>query len=134
VEDGRWPSKAIIPCAGESSNGGRLQMLPKDSGVEGALGRNGLSTGSGLFAAPYGLKIAMRVLAGEKVDQTTYYEGVPVTRETVKLCKTGTAKEFAEGCNTIPPGTVPPDYAIDFWSPNTPELGFNSALLGEPDY
>ena len=60
--------------------------------------------------------------------------GVPVTRETVKLCKTGTAKEFAEGCNTIPPGTVPPDYAIDFWSPNTPELGFNSALLGEPDY
>ena len=134
VEDGRWPSKAIIPCAGESSNGGRLQMLPKDSGVEGALGRNGLSTGSGLFAAPYGLKIAMRVIAGEKVDQTTYYEGVPVTRETVKLCKTGTAKEFAEGCNTIPPGTVPPDYAIDFWSPNTPELGFNSALLGEPDY
>ena len=134
VEDGRWPGKPIIPCAGESSNGGRLQMLPKDSGVEGALGRNGASTGSGLFAAPYGFKIAMRVLSGEKVDQTTYYEGVRVARETVKLCKTGTAKEFAEGCNTIPPGIVPPDYAIDFWSPNTPELGFNSVLLGEPDY
>ena len=42
VEDGRWPGKPIIPCAGESSNGGRLQMLPKDSGIEGALGRNGL--------------------------------------------------------------------------------------------
>jgi len=134
VEDGRWPNKPIIPCAGESSNGGRLQMLPKESGVEGALGRNGLSIGSGLFAAPYAFKIAMRVLAGEKVDHTTYYEGVAVTRDTVKLCKTGSAKEFAEGCNAIPPGTVPPDYAIDFWSPYTPELGFNSALLGEPDY
>ena len=73
-------------------------------------------------------------LLARKSTSTTYYEGVPVTRETVKLCKTGTAKEFAEGCNTIPPGTVPPDYAIDFWSPYTPELGFNSALLGEPDY
>ena len=108
-------------------------MLPKDSGIEGALGRNGQSTGSGLFAAPYGLKVAMRVIAGEKVEHTTYYEGVPVTQKTVKLCKTGTAKEFAEGCNTIPPGTVPPDFAIDFWSPYTPELGFNSVLLGEPD-
>lgn len=134
MEDGRWPGKPIIPCAGESSNGGRLQMLPKESGVEGALGRNGLSIGSGLFAAPYAFKVAMRVLAGEKVDHTIYYEGVAVTRENVKLCKTGTAKEFSEGCNVIPPGTVPPDYAIDFWSPYTPELGFNSALLGEPDY
>ena len=76
----------------------------------------------------------MRVLAGEKVDQTTFYEGVRGHARNRQVCKTGTAKEFAEGCNTIPPGTVPPDYAIDFWSPNTPELGFNSALLGEPDY
>jgi ribose transport system substrate-binding protein len=87
-----------------------------------------------LFAAPYGFKIAMRVLAGEKVDRTTFYEGVRVTRDTVKICESGTAKEFAEGCNTIAPGIVPPDYAIDFWSPHTPELGFNSVLLGEPDY
>ena len=34
VEDGRWSGKPIIPCAGKSSNGGRLQMLPKDSGVK----------------------------------------------------------------------------------------------------
>ena len=79
-------------------------------------------------------KLPCAYLLARRLIRLRIYEGVPVTRETVKLCKTGTAKEFAEGCNTIPPGTVPPDYAIDFWSPNTPELGFNSALLGEPDY
>lgn len=134
VEENRYPGKPIIPCVSDASNGERLQMLPVDSGVDGALGRQGMSRGAGLFAAAYSLKIALRVLEGEKVDHLTYYQGVAITNDQVKLCKTGTAKEFAEGCNTMPPGIVPPDYVIDFWSPETPELGFNSVLLGEPDY
>jgi ribose transport system substrate-binding protein len=134
IEDKRWPGKPLIPCAGESSNGGRLQMFSPESGIEGAASRNGISIGSGLFAVPYAFKIAMRVLDGEKIDRITYYEGLAVTKDNLKLCKTGTAADFAAGCNVIPPGIVPPDYAIDFWSPQTPELGVNAALLGEPDY
>jgi ribose transport system substrate-binding protein len=134
IEDKRWPGKPLIPCAGESSNGGRLQMFSPESGIEGAASRNGISIGSGLFAVPYAFKVAMRVLDGEKIDRITYYEGLAVTKDNLKLCKTGTAADFAAGCNVIPPGIVPPDYAIDFWSPQTPELGVNAALLGEPDY
>ncbi len=136
VEDGWWPDNPIIPCAGESANGGRLQMLPPDSGIEGAVSRNGLSVGSGLWAVPYLLKVAVDVLDGKEVEQTIFYNDavVEVTPDNVQMCEEGTAAEFAGGCNTIPPGIVPPDYAIDFWSPFTPELGFNSVFLGEPDY
>ncbi|MBM3483364.1 MAG: substrate-binding domain-containing protein [Alphaproteobacteria bacterium] len=137
VEDGYYPKNPVIPCSGESSNGGRLQMLPPDSNVEGALGRAGLSSGSGLWAVAYLLKVAVDVLDGKKpASNPIFYNDaiVHVTKDNVKICESGTAAEFAAGCNTIAPGIVPPDYAIDFWSPNTPELGFSSALLGEPDY
>ncbi|MBT3925343.1 MAG: substrate-binding domain-containing protein [Rhodospirillaceae bacterium] len=133
VEDGWWPDHPIIPCAGESANGNRLQMLPVSSGIEGALGKDGQSIGSGLWAVGYTFRVAMRVLDGENVDHLIYYTGVEVTKDNVRLCETGSASEFAAGCNTIPPGAVPPDYAIDFWSPQVPELGFKAALHGIPD-
>ena len=134
VEDGWWPDNPIIPCAGESANGNRLQMLPVDSGIEGALGKKGQSIGSGLWAVSYTFKTAMEVLDGnEDVPHLRWYTGVEVTQDNVKLCETGSAEEFAAGCNTIKPGIVPPDYAIDFWSPQVPELGFRAATEGMLD-
>ena len=135
VEDGWWPDNPIVPCAGESANGNRLQMLPADSGVEGALGKRGNSIGSGLWTVSYTFKLVVDILDGKEVPNTNLVPwGLEVTHENVKLCETGTATEFAAGCNTISPGVVPDIYAIDFWSPRTSELGFNAALLGEPDY
>ena len=133
VEDGWWPDNPIIPCAGESANGNRLQMLPVDSGIEGALGKAGQSIGSGLWAVSYTFKVAMDVLDGKEMPHLTWYTGVEVTQDNVKLCETGAAAEFAAGCNTIRPGIVPPDYAIDFWSPQVPELGFRAATEGKLD-
>jgi ribose transport system substrate-binding protein len=134
VEDGWWPENPIIPCAGESANGNRLQMLPVDSGIEGALGKAGQSIGSGLWAVSYTFKTAMEVLDGNaEVPHLRWYTGVEVTQDNVKLCENGTAAEFAAGCNTISPGIVPPDYAIDFWSPQVPELGFRAATEGKLD-
>jgi ribose transport system substrate-binding protein len=133
VEDGWWPDNPIIPCAGESANGNRLQMMPVDSGIEGALGKKGQSIGSGLWAVSYTFKVAMDVLDGKEMDHLIWYTGVEVTQDNVKLCEKGTAEEFAAGCNTIKPGIVPPDYAIDFWSPQVPELGFRAATEGELD-
>jgi ribose transport system substrate-binding protein len=133
VEDGWWPDHPIIPCAGESANGNRLQMLPVSSGIDGALGKQGQSIGSGLWAVGYTFRVAMQVLDGETVDHLQYITGVEVTEANVALCETGTAEEFAAGCNTIRPGVVPPDYAIDFWSPQMPEMGFKAAMHGVPD-
>ena len=93
------------PCAGESANGNRLQMLPVDSGVEGALGKSGQSIGSGLWAVSYTFKTAMEVLDGDEVDHLRWYTGVEVTQDNVKLCENGTAEEFAAGCNTSSPAS-----------------------------
>jgi ribose transport system substrate-binding protein len=135
VEDGWWPDNPIVPCAGESANGNRLQMLPVDSGVEGALGKRGNSIGSGLWTVSYTFKLVVDILDGKEVPNTNLVPwGLEVTQDNVKLCETGVATEFSAGCNTISPGIVPDIYAIDFWSPRTSELGFNAALLGEPDY
>ncbi len=71
VEDGWWPDNPIIPCAGESANGNRLQMLPVDSGIEGALGKAGQSIGSGLWAVSYTFKVAMDVLDGKEMPHLT---------------------------------------------------------------
>ena len=118
---------------GEFSNGGRLQMLPKDSGIEGALGRNGLSTGSGLFAAPYAFKIAMRVLAGEKVDHTTYYEGVPVTQKRSSFAKPAPPRNSPRAATPSRPAQSRPTTPSTSGLPIRRNSDFNSALLGEPD-
>jgi ribose transport system substrate-binding protein len=133
VEDGWYPKNPIIPCSGEAENGARLQMLPTSSGTKGALGAKGLSVGSGLFGVPYALKVAVDILDGKQQPHLTVYDPVQVTDANVKMCESGSAADFAAGCNTIPPTLVPDDYVIDFWSPYTPETGISSALLSMPE-
>jgi ribose transport system substrate-binding protein len=133
VEDGWYPKNPIIPCSGDAENGARVQMLPAKSGTTGALGANGLSIGSGLFGVPYALKVAVDILDGKQQPHLIVYDPVQVTDANVKMCETGSAADFAAGCNTIPPTLVPDDYVIDFWSPYTPEIGINSALLSMPE-
>ena len=128
VEDGYADNHPIIPCAGEAENGARVQMLPKDSGVEGALGATGLSVGSGLSGVPYALRIVVDLLEGKQHPKLITYDPVRVTNENVELCETGSAGEFAKGCNTIDPGMVPSDYVIDFWTPETAEIGLPQVL------
>ncbi|MET2829212.1 substrate-binding domain-containing protein [Mesorhizobium shangrilense] len=132
VEDGWYPKNPIIPCSGEAENGARIQMLPKESGIEGALGARGLSVGSGLSGVPYALKIVKDVLDGKKHPRTITYDPVQVITANVKLCQTGSAQEFGQGCNTLPPALVPNDYVIDFWTPETAEIGIQQALTGNP--
>ena len=101
VEDGWWPDNPIIPCAGESANGNRLQMLPVDSGIEGALGKTGQSIGSGLWAVSYTFKTAMEVLDGnEDVPHLRWYTGVEVTQDNVKLCENGHVRKSSRRAAT----------------------------------
>jgi ribose transport system substrate-binding protein len=130
IEDGWFPKHPVIPCSGEAENGARVQMLPADSGVKGALGARGLSVGSGLFGVPYALKVVTDILGGKQHPHMVVYDPVQVTDKNVKLCSSGNAEDFGKGCNTIPPALVPGDYIVDFWSPYTSEIGVDASLVG----
>src|SRR4051812_6110725 len=67
VEAGRTK---FIPCAGNGSNGERVIDLPKGS-TEGALGAPGVSMGSPPWAAPYALKLGVKIHNGETVAKST---------------------------------------------------------------
>lgn len=51
----------------------------------------------------------------------------------LKLCKTGSAQELADGCNVFAKDlNVAPGFFTGFWSPEI-GLGLQAALTGEPD-
>ena len=57
-----------------------------------------------------------------------------VTNETVKYCKEGTWAEMKDGCNAFPPSLVPnPGWFASIYSPETPEIGLQAALVGQPE-
>jgi len=128
----------FVPCGSEGTNGMRVMMLPKGA-VESSdpayapLGAPGISLenppGSGALA----LKLALKVLKGEKVPHETLMPPIAVTSQNVKLCKEGTWQEMKDGCNVFDPAIVPPGWFANIFNPDTPELGLKAALVGEPE-
>ena len=130
----------LLPCAGEGSNGHRIQMLPPGTEVEGAngtykpMGAPSISASSQIYPGAMALKMAVGVLEGKKVEKTVLLSPNPVTNDTVKLCPTGSWAEMKAGCNTFPPALVPnPGWFASIYSPDLPEVGFQAALVGEPE-
>ncbi len=130
----------ILPCAGEGSNGHRIQMLPRDAEVAGAngtyrpLGAPSISASSQAYPGAYALKIAMDVLEGKTVEKTVLLSPGPVTNETVKLCETGSWDEMNAGCNTFNPEIIPnPGWYASIFSKDLPQVGLNAALTGTPE-
>jgi len=111
----------ILPCAGEGSNGHRIQMLPRDAEVAGAngtyrpLGAPSISASSQAYPGAYALKIAMDVLEGKTVEKTVLLSPGPVTNETVK--------------EIIPN----PGWYASIFSKDLPQVGLNAALTGTPE-
>jgi ribose transport system substrate-binding protein len=78
--------------------------------------------------------MAVGVLEGKKVDKLVLLSPNPVTNDTIKLCATGSWAEMKAGCNTFPPSLVPnPGWYASIYSPDLPEVGFQAALVGEPE-
>lgn len=130
VEAGRTEFK---PCAGNGSNGERILQLPKDS-TPGALGIRGISMGSPPWAAPYALKLALKVHAGEKAEKRTEIPMPLVANEDMVLCgKADLAELKAKDwkCNAVPLDVAPANFFIDVWSKDVPELDLHSAQTGE---
>ena len=134
-------SDTLKPCAGEGSNGGRIQMLPVDTEVENAngtykpMGAPRISYASPPYSGALALKLAVDKLDGKEIPQLTTLPLPLVTNETIKLCQEGTWAEMKSGCNAFKPSLVSnPGWFASIFSNETPEVGLNAALVGQPEY
>jgi ribose transport system substrate-binding protein len=139
IEAGKKPDQ-LKPCAGEGSNGGRIQMLPANAQVEGANGTYApmaaprISYASPPYAGGYALKLAVQKLEGKDIPKRITLPLPLVTSETVKYCREGTWAEMKDGCNAFPPSLVPnPGWFASIYSAETPEIGLQAALVGQPE-
>lgn len=130
----------ILPCAGEASNGGRIQMLPVGTEVDGAngtyrpMGAQRWSSGSQNFTGALALKLAVAKLEGKEIPALTDVAQNIVTNESIKLCEEGTWAEMKEGCNVFQPAIIPnPGWFASIYSAETPEVGLAAALVGQPE-
>lgn len=133
--------KDVKPCAGEASNGHRVQMMPagsvKGEGAYRAIGYRSISFGSPLYSAAYAFKIAVDMLEGNKHPRLTALP-IPLARSgEMVLCKEGTWKEWkATGCNVFSNDWVSPGWFSPIFGEMTPEVGFKAAkdMIPEQDY
>lgn len=135
--DAGIPDSKIKPCAGESSNGHRVQMLPagsvKGPGSYRALGFPSISYGSPPYSGALALKLAVGKLEGKDFPQHVKLKLPLVDTAGSKFCEKGTMDELKAGCSAFPSDRVPPGWFADIYSPETSEVGFNAALSGKPD-
>ncbi|MGB7757935.1 MAG: sugar ABC transporter substrate-binding protein [Salinisphaera sp.] len=130
----------LRPCAGEASNGHRVQMLAPGT-VKGVsdtykpVGLKSISYGSPIYSGALAFKLALAKLEGQKKDLPHHIKlPLPLaTSDEIKLCKTGSYKELADGCNVFDPSRVPPGWFSDIYSKDTPEVGFQAALHAKPE-
>lgn len=139
LEAGKSASE-LLPCAGEGSNGGRIQMLPEGTEVEGGatpyapMSAPRISYASPPYSGALALKLAVKKLEGGDVPKLTILPLPVVTNETIKYCKEGTWQEMADGCNAFPPALVSnPGWFASIYSAETPEVGLQAALVGQPE-
>jgi len=139
LEAGRT-AEQLLPCAGEGSNGGRIQMLPAGTEVEGGecpycpMGAPRISYASPPYSGALALKRAVEALEGAEVPKKIVLPLPIVTSETIKYCETGSWEEMKAGCNAFPPALVPnPGWFASIFSEETPEVGFDAALVGQPE-
>jgi ribose transport system substrate-binding protein len=133
--------KDVKPCAGEATNGHRIQMMPAGTvpgeGPYRAFGYRSISYGSPLYSAAYSFKIAVDMLEGNKHSRLTPLP-LPLARSgEMVVCKEGTWKEWkTTGCNVFPTDWVSPSWFSPIFGEPTPEVGFKAAKeqIPEQDY
>jgi ribose transport system substrate-binding protein len=130
----------LKPCAGEGTNGHRIQMFPASTKIEGAngtyrpMGAPSISASSQVYPGAVALKMAVDKLEGKEVPKLKLLSPNPVTNETVKLCDTGSWEEMKAGCNTFSPTIVTnPGWFASVFTPDIPDIGMQAALVGQPE-
>ncbi|WP_428391055.1 sugar ABC transporter substrate-binding protein [Lichenicoccus sp.] len=132
---------ALRPCAGEGSNGHRIEMLPSGTAVDGAQGRYrpmglpSISYASPPYSGALALKLAVAKLDGQNIPHDTVLPLPLVTNATVNLCKTGTWEDMRNGCNTFQPAVIKnPGWFAAIFLKDTPEVGLQAALTATPEH
>jgi ribose transport system substrate-binding protein len=99
------------------------------------MGVRSISYAAPLFQGGLQLKHALAMLESGKKFPHNLTAPLPiVTNENVKLCKAGSWKEMADGCNVFQPSLIAnPAWFSSIYSPDTPEIGVNAALKGDPE-
>jgi ribose transport system substrate-binding protein len=132
------PTDKIKPCAGESDNGQRVMMLPAGA-VDGIdeiyrpFGYRSISFGSPPYSGALALKKAVDLLEGRPVPKRIVLPLPLAKAGEMKLCAEGSWEEMKNGCNVFDPKLVPPGWLADIYGPETPEVAFRAALLGQPE-
>lgn len=139
IESGAKPAD-LKPCAGEGSNGGRIQMLPAGTVVDGAngtyapMGAPRISYASPPYSGAYALRLAVQKLEGKEIPKFSKLPLPVVTNDTIKYCKEGSWAEMKAGCNAFPPAVVSnPGWFASIFSDQMPEIGLSAALVGQPE-
>jgi ribose transport system substrate-binding protein len=134
------PDDKLKPCASESNNGHRIQMLPVGTEVDGAsgtyvpMGAPSISYGNPPTGAALALKLAVDKLDGKDVPNDVTIPLPIFTSEQIKLCKEGTYAEMAAGCNVFEPALIPnPAWDAQIYLKELPQIGLRAALAGSPE-
>jgi ribose transport system substrate-binding protein len=129
------------PCAGEGSNGHRIEMLPAGAAVRGAqgpyrpMGLPSISYASPPYSGALALKLAVAKLDGKEIAHDTILPLPLATNDTIRLCKTGSWEEMRDGCNVFQPSAINnPGWFAAIFSKETPEVGMQAALNGTPEH
>jgi ribose transport system substrate-binding protein len=129
----------FTPYGTDGANATRVAMLPKGSIADAKMpyapmGAVGISLDSPPMSGALALKLALKVLEGDKtVPRDVILPMQVVTSENIRLCKTGTWSEMKDGCNVFDPKVIAADYMSNIYSPETPEIGLAAAMTGEPE-
>jgi ribose transport system substrate-binding protein len=117
--------KHILPCAGETTNGHRVYMLPKK---EGGVGLPSVSIGSPTYSGELAFIDSVKILQGQKIPHDTILPLPVVTNKNLGHIGTNPAK----GAHVFPPKMVPPGFFTDIWTPLV-DQGLHGALTGKSD-
>lgn len=135
------PDDQKKPCSGEGSNGHRIQMLPLDAAVDGANGSyRPMAAPSFSYASPpvsaaYALKLAAKAIEGQEIPHDVIVPLPEITNENVKICLEGSFEEMKSGCNVFQPSIITnPGWFAEIFNAETPEIGLNAALTGQPEF
>lgn len=113
-----------IPCAGNSSNGHRVMMLPKS---QGGMGVASISIGVGVTTGALAFKHAVEALEGKKIPHS-------IILPFVKGSALVTNKDLKLGVNVFPNKEVGPGFMDDFYHPELPAMAatMHAAKTGYP--
>ncbi len=131
-----------VPCAGSAENSEMLALLPKEVDVPGATetyrprGIDGYAFSIGPILGATAMKYGIDAhIEGKKLEHDIIVEAPVVTKDNVKLCKTGTYEEMSNGCNTFSPELMPnPEMHVGVFDQSIPQVALKAALTSTPEY